>query len=225
LTAQTENPKNIAKDVPEKAHSTVKTIYVELEIIRSATVYQSMCFLPLDGDGLLLLTDVQSAVGEFFDREGVLRSDEKYMEAQADCLFYYSTPSSPPRLLVLEDGKFHPPPGGWADIHCRSKIPKISIASPPNPLQSPVSGKTRPPLLPTPPSKLPNPNATLVDVLSFLPAIPPPLPGEFYGAYFPRIRHILQPFYPLLSEAQAKLLEAHLKQRFNTAPSYPSPNY
>ena len=219
---------NLTKDIREEASSSVTTVSIKLEI-RSSKLHQSISSVPLDRDGLLLLTDVQDAVGEFFDREGVLRSDENQVnnlmrinQSQVNCLFYYPTPSSHPRLLVLEDGKFHPPQGGWADHLYRSKI---SIVSPSNPLQSPVSGNSKPPLLPTPHSKLPNPNATLVDVLSVLPAIPPPLPGEFYGAYFNRIRHLLQPFYPLISEAQAKLLEAHLKERFNTAPSYPSPNY
>ena len=58
MVAQTENPKN----VQEEASSTVKTISIKHQINLNMTVYQSISSVPLDRDGLLLLTDVQSTL-------------------------------------------------------------------------------------------------------------------------------------------------------------------
>ena len=168
--------------------------------------------VPLDSDGLLPLNDVQKQVG-----------------GAVDCIFYYIRhfPTTLTRLLLLEEGKFHPPHEGWGGrvYHAKiqqntrqSSVMKISHTPPPRPLfpitMPTMLARNTPSLLPTPPIQLPNPHATVEQILLACPLIPHAERSETWAQYRSRISLPLQTVVPLLSAAQQQLLEDYLKRTF-----------
>jgi len=207
MTTAKDDRKRLSTDDNTKTRHSVERVNIQTIYISDLGCPQSFSVL-LDSDGLLPLASVQ----------------EQVHGGEVSCIFYQPNPAGMRRLLILEEGKFYPPPEGWGDGVYYAKISQQQNSRElPTPLQPLLPNmppmlvrNTPPPLLATPKIKLPNPDATLVQILSHLPLIPPALLFESHNQYLHRIRNLLEPVVPLLSSSQKQLLADYLKQNFNT---------
>jgi len=207
MTTAKDDPKRPSTDDNTKTGHSVECVNIQT-IYRNTLGRPQSFSVPLDSDGLLALASVQ----------------EQVHGGEVSCIFYQPFPAGMRRLLILEEGKFHPPPEGWGDTVYYAKISQQQntreLSTPLQPLlpnMPPMLVRnTPPPLLPTPHIKLPNPNASLGQILYALPSIPPAAPLETSVQYFHRISNLLEPVVPLLSSTQKQLLEDYLKRNFNT---------